>query len=285
MAKSSKTNPFVSYVVDESKLVTTEDGRVPLIHWPVTPNFGDLLSPWLITKMTGLETMQNKGQDVTYIAIGSVLNRVKDKTIVWGSGAFGVEREGDLNPNATYLAVRGPLSRSILLSCKIPCPRVYGDPALLIPYFHEAPAEKRHKTGIVVRWSDNQWKKLNVADDITIIDLNSEDVEGTLDSILQCEKIVTSSLHGLVIADAYGIPSAWLASKTPKGREFKYYDYFLSVNKIRDSQDLAVAKVGFIDEAFVEENLTFDDRPIQFDAHTLLEVCPFLSRIDNPSGA
>jgi pyruvyltransferase len=270
-------NPLSEYLVDEGRLLLTEDGEVPLIHWPVAPNFGDLLSPWLISKITGRETFQNRGEGETYIAIGSVIKRVGDQTSVWGTGSFGDERKKQLNTQAKYYAVRGPLTRVKLSYAGIQCPRVYGDPALLAPYFYTNNQQKRFKTGFVIRWSDKFWKNLEVGDDTTVIDLKTDDIEGTLDRILQCEKIVTSSLHGLIIADAYGIPSAWVESSTPRGGEFKYYDYFLSVDKVRHAQIMPKGGLKLTEE-WIASALEFDGRPITFDPYALLDACPFLNR-------
>lgn len=272
-------NPLADFRVDESRLMLTEDGRVPLIHWPVAPNFGDLLSPWLISKLTGRETFQNRGEVDTYIAIGSVIKRVRDRTSVWGTGSFGDERKKQLNPNAKYHAVRGPLTRVKLSYARIDCPRVYGDPALLVPYLYKNTQKKKYKTGFVIRWSDKFWKNLDVEQDVAVIDLKTSDIEGTLDMMLQCEKIVTSSLHGLVIADAYGIPNAWVESSTPRGGEFKYYDYFLSVDKVRHVQPMP-KDISTLSEQWIVDNLDFDARPIKYDPYPLLDACPFLSRKD-----
>jgi hypothetical protein len=40
-----------------------------------------------------------------------------------------------------------------------------------------------------------------------------------------CRRIVTGSLHGLVIADAYGLISAWVLHRTAYGGMFKFFDY------------------------------------------------------------
>jgi len=105
--------------------------------------------------------------------------------------------------------------------------------------------------------------------------MSTNEIEETLTGILSCEKILSSSLHGIILADAYGISSAWLRSSTPKGLEFKFYDYFLSVNKVQKPQsfDFSHKKVFFKD---LENQLNFDNRKIEFDMDKLLDVCPFI---------
>lgn len=277
LSKILNENPFDIFEVDPTHLITTEDGKVPLIHWPVAPNFGDLLSPWLIQKMTGLDTFQNRGEIDSYIVIGSVLKRVKDKTIVWGSGSFGTEQKKNISKSAKYCAVRGPLTRSLVRNVKGRCPKVYGDPALLAPCFYSEIPQKTHQIGLVVRWSDVAWKDLRLDDSVKIIDLKTDDIEGTLHQMLSCERIVTSSLHGLIIADAYDIPNVWISSRRPKGGEFKYYDYFLSVDKVCHAQTFQPEEAELLNANYFNR-FDFDARDINFDAIKLLDACPFLRR-------
>ncbi len=267
-------NPFLGYEVDHDNLLLV-DGKIPLIHWPNTPNFGDDLSPWLFQKITGLQTLQNDGKIASYISVGSIINLARDKTIAWGTGSFGPEPPRQINRKTKYLAVRGPLTRARVLDRGKECPRVYGDPALLTPYFYQPNKPKTHEIGLVLRWSDRDWLKQSVGKGVKLIDLGTSDVEGVLDDILSCKKIITSSLHGLIIADAYGIPNAWLHSDTPKGGEFKFYDYFLSVNKVRHTTEVDLSKLD-LDVATLDATFSFDDRAIDFDPKALVHACPLI---------
>ena len=284
------------YNVDQDALIRDSAGRVPLIYWPNTPNFGDLLSPWLFEKLTNCDVAQVKTSPVSnrwrtrywqritergpitqpnYVSIGSIMSRVRNKSVVWGTGAFGTEQSKQINRHARYHAVRGPLSRQLLLNRGLDVPEVYGDPALLAPLFFDAPETKTHEIGLVLRWSEFDWLKAPVGEGVTIIDLGSPDVEKTLTQILSCKMIITSSLHGLIIADTFGIPNAFLASTTPKGGIFKYLDYFASVDKFRKATAFDVGREQ-LDLDTLQKNFVFDDRPIDFDPDTLLRACPFL---------
>lgn len=274
----STLNPLAKFELDPDRLLLTENGEVPLLHWPVAPNFGDDLSPWLFGKLTQRPIFQNDGSIPSYISIGSILGYVTDKCIVWGTGSFGPEPPRAVNKRATYTAVRGPLTRSRVLDRGAACPRVYGDPALLTPFFYTPPnVEKRHEIGLVLRWSEGKWSNRKAPEGVKIIDLGTSDVESVLQQILSCKRIITSSLHGLIIADAYGIPSAWLSSRSPKGHEFKFYDYFLSVEKVRHATEYDMVAAQ-IDVATLDAVFDYDDRKIQFDYDALLDACPFLRR-------
>jgi len=269
-------NTMNAYEVDHDNLIL-EDGKIPLIHWPQTPNFGDDLSPWLFSKITGYETVQSNGDAPCYVAIGSIINRVKNDSVAWGTGSFGPEPPRQINHKAKYTAVRGPLTRARILDKGGKCPQVYGDPALLTPLFYKPKVTKTHEIGLVLRWSDKEWLSETVGDDVKLIDLGTSDVESVLDDMLACKRIITSSLHGLVIADAYGIPNAWLYSDSPKGREFKFYDYFLSVNKVRHSVTVDLTTLD-LDVETLDATFDYDKRKIDFDYKALLDACPLIKR-------
>jgi pyruvyltransferase len=277
-----------AYAVSESLVLS--NGKVPLTWWCVMPNFGDLLAPYLIKKLTTkpvtlVDRKPGRSRDLrllfgeqpfSYLSIGSIISRANSNSIVWGSGAFGTERKSDLNKHATYRAVRGPLTRNLLKIQGIECPEVYGDPALLIPTVFPGNGEKKYKVGIILRWSENDWHSIEAGEGVKKINLGTDDVENTLKDIIACERIVSSSLHGLILADAYGIPSAWLDSTTPKGLAFKFYDYFLSVKKIQKPQQFNF-NVKRIEIQDLESQLEFNGELIDFDMTPLLQACPFIS--------
>ncbi len=253
------------------------DGRVPVRWWIKADNFGDLLSPWLISKMTGREVTFFDHSRPHYLAVGSVLNRANSCSTVWGAGSFGTEDASRFAPDARYAAVRGPLSRARLVTAGIECPEVYGDPALLAPAYFAPHVSKRYEYGIVTRWSERRWHEAEIGPGVRLIHLETTDVEGVIEAMLSCRRIVTGSLHGLIVADAYGLPSAWVLHRTAYGGMFKFFDYFATVNKLRTAQrfnpslPVTAARLG--------DELMFDARPITFDYRALLDACPFLRRV------
>jgi pyruvyltransferase len=232
------------------------DGRVPLIWWT----------------------------DPSYVSVGSVFSRARRESTVWGSGSFGSERRSLFKASATYRAVRGPLTRSRLLDVGIDCPRVYGDPALLVPMYFWPEVEKTHEVGIVIRHSEHLWRDVAPDGPVKIIDFGSEDIDAVTRDILSCRKIISSSLHGLIIADAYGIANAWLGAdggqvggSRPNGGEFKYLDYFASVNKMRRPHYIDLRGEAWSPERLAER-FEYDERPIDFDYAALMDACPFVVR-------
>jgi pyruvyltransferase len=168
-----------------------------------------------------------------YFAIGSILQKANSKTIVWGSGLISDELMPYRKPKE-ILAVRGPLTKKALEFAGIKCPSIYGDPALLLPNYFYPKIEKRYKIGIVPHYVDLGHKVLNreVPNDVLIIEPTTTDIDKFVGMILSCDKIISSSLHGLIISDAYGIPSVQVKfSDQIFGDGFKYEDYFMSVSR------------------------------------------------------
>jgi|GEM_PF-300722 pyruvyltransferase len=260
------------------------DGNVPLNYFTYRPNFGDLLSPWLIEQMTGRPAVVANRKKPHYVVIGSIISQSTDQSIIWGTGSYGTEGEEEVAKKARYTAVRGPLTRAKLSAARgfgIAVPEVYGDPALLLPLYYRPEVPVTHKYGMVVRWSERKWANSTYGPGVKLIDFSRSDVEAVVRELLSCRKIITSSLHGLVVADAYGIPNAWLASSSPRGGVFKYYDYFASVNKFRRPHKFDPSDQPVTVER-LRKSFTFSGEPIEFDHRALLDAAPFLRRKTHP---
>lgn len=67
------------------------------------------------------------------------------------------------------------------------------------------------------------------AKEYKIIDLTTNDVEGIITEICSCKKILSTSLHGIIVAQAYNIPALWIKKNDIGTDGFKFYDYFSSV--------------------------------------------------------
>ncbi|SKC35839.1 polysaccharide pyruvyl transferase family protein [Krasilnikoviella flava] len=256
------------------------EGKVPLNYFTYRPNFGDLLSPWLVRKMTGKKVVVADRTKPHYMVIGSIISQATAGTVVWGSGTYGTEGRDEVSPDAQYTAVRGPLTRAKLGASKgfgIEVPEVYGDPALLLPLYYLPKVPITHEYGVVVRWSERRWARATFGPGVKLIDFARTDVEAVVRELLSCKRVVTSSLHGLIVADAYGIPNAWLASASPRGGVYKFYDYFASVEKFRNPQSFDLSG-GPVTRERLRDGLSFSGDPIEYDYRPLLDASPFLRR-------
>lgn len=234
-------------------------------------NFGDMLNPLLFEYITGTkyEHVKDTTSGECVLMIGSILNWAKSGNIVWGTGI--VNGKGDISRDIDVRAVRGPLSRKYLLDKGVKCPEIYGDPAILLPDHFLPKVKKQYKLGIVPHVIDASHVSTNCSD-ILKIDL-SKDPKDVIKNMLKCENIISSSLHGLIVADAYGIPSTWCEfSDKVIGNGFKFLDYYQSIG-VNDPERLNFRKHKQFSNLDCLKYVEKYDMII--DKQQLMDVCPF----------
>ena len=202
-------------------------------------NFGDCLVPYLLEKTTPEPfrwVVPNKNRTLRilnkrkhYIIIGSILRRATEHSIIWGAG---IMFQNSNVPKAKFLLVRGPLTRKRLLELGYKVPEKFGDPALLISLFNRPRVHKKFKIGIVPHFLDYQEvsEKFHGFEDIRIINLLTNDPQEVIDEINDCEKILSSSLHGIIVGHALNIPTLWIKISGKLLDDVKFHDYFASLN-------------------------------------------------------
>lgn len=52
-----------------------------------------------------------------------------------------------------------------------------------------------------------------------------------IDQITQCELVISSSLHGIILAESYGIPAVLFLPPALDNTLFKYQDYYYSTGR------------------------------------------------------
>ena len=175
------------------------------------------------------------------------------------------------------LAVRGPLTRNFLLKNGVDCPPIYGDPALLLPLFYKPYIVKKYKLGVVPHISDQDncflQSLMKEHPDVLVVDMkNYTHWQDVVNQICSCDFIISSSLHGLIISDAYAIPNVWVEfSNKIIGNRFKFRDYFASVGRT-DTLPYEIKKAIELEEI---RKKILSWKPIQFDLNTLWDACPF----------
>ena len=213
----------------------------------------------------------------TYSCIGSILGECYGKNLeVWGSG-FRSERSRLHVTPAKIHSVRGPLTRQALLQQGFDCPEVYGDPALLVSKYYRPQPGKKYRYGIIPHYVDEKnplVKALLSREDVRLISMSDyrhwHDIP---DAVCSCERIVSSSLHGLIVADSYGIPNAWVHfSNNIAGGAFKYQDYFASVGR-KVPEPVKIDTREDLDALLQNPSLFSIAEHIDYEA--ILDACPF----------
>ena len=187
-----------------------KEHSIKLYWWNNKNNFGDLLNIELFHYLNNnnFEWVPHNYNKEYYMCIGSILHKAQENTIVWGSG-FMTENSYPIKKPKNILAVRGPKTRDRFIKLGINCPNIFGDPALLMPLFYQPIMSKKYNLGIIPHFVDSNNEILDKisSKDIAIINVNVNNPKSVINKILQCKKIISSALHGIIISDAYKIPN------------------------------------------------------------------------------
>lgn len=246
-------------------------------------NWGDAVGPILAEIISGERVNSVNGSMKTngYAFVGSILNWVNGDNIeVCG---VGFSKDGlKINCGIKKIhSTRGPLTKRRLDELGIPSPEIYGDPVLLYPKYYSPNIEKKYKLGVIPHYVDKNNPVLNKfkgRDDVKIINIMRSDKDmknhSFINEVLECENIISSSLHGIILADAYNIPTGWVElSDNVIGEGFKFRDYFLSVKKT----DLT--PLQFNNNTTYENLLNkINNEKIDIDLDLLLRSIPFYNK-------
>lgn len=186
-----------------------------LYWWGRIRNLGDEFTARLL-RSRGVEVEWAAPMEAEFVGVGSVLESFDGASAtIWGTGRFGSSSPPTDLSRARVLALRGTSTRALTTSA----PPALGDPGLLAPALE--PRWDGGYTAIVPHWQDQERLRA-LYTDATFVDVMG-DPETALRTIAGADAIVSSSLHGLVFADAYGIPRMWDRFRTLG--TFKFTDY------------------------------------------------------------
>lgn len=233
-------------------------------YGPRINNFGDLLGPLIVNEVRRQLSLGDPVEHScrTLYSVGSVLHFASDNDYIWGTGRNGkIADEAHKFSNLRVSAVRGPKTAQFLADRGVVVPPVYGDPGLLVPHlFPETLNWTENKTSAVsIVPNLNEWSayqgRTNVINPV-------DNVWEVIRSIAGSEMVVGSSLHGIVIAEALGVPARLVVPKSEP--LFKYQDYFEGTGR----HDIEFA-------ASVEEALAMGGAPaLQWQPNELLQAFP-----------
>ncbi|WP_408886290.1 polysaccharide pyruvyl transferase family protein [Lactococcus lactis] len=259
--------------------------NIKLYYWKTPdgePNFGDELGIEIINKLFPyLDIVYEPDiKKADLLSVGSLLHILLDlefgakhkKINVWGSGTiyplqaevgsiktkFPIHSFSEMNiSNIKFHAVRGQLTKNDLKLSKVHL----GDPGLLANLVYEASKVKKYKLGVIPHFEDANnplIKKFSKTNNVKIIDVLRAPQEVIAD-LTSCELIFSSSLHGLIVADSFGIPNIHMElSDKLVGGNFKFEDYYSSVDK-----EHKTAVLNTIMEERYWEKLITDYQPVK----------------------
>jgi pyruvyltransferase len=231
-------------------------------------NFGDELSKiitFYLTDHSKYKIVYNFQGDVNHdlICIGSYIHMAKNSYVIFGAGVrTDPPVEGKhLHAYETLdvICVRGPTTQKFLAQKGINSCSTFLDPAQLLPLVYQ-PIKLAYLSsiiGILPHKSQYLMYVDTYINDEKYIVINPTDHWTTVvDQISSCKCIISSSLHGLIVADAYKIPNVWLQQYPLVEGVLKFHDYFNTAN-ITYTKVQCVSKVSSIiadDNLFMQSN-------------------------------
>ena len=254
------------------------NGFMLVSYWDEKPNFGDLIGPYLVSKITDKPVLNICDQKHSgLMTVGSILQSIdRQNMAVWGSGFIKKPTEEVINNIKKYkpdiLSVRGKKTANCLIEGGINLPEniVYGDPALILPLFYQPLIKSSEKIGLCPHFIHKPkfLKVIAQNDNLKIIDVQ-KDMENVVNEISSSSVCISTSLHGLIIAQAYGIPWVWLeiSDENLLGDDFKFKDFFSTLReeqvthtrvKLEDIKELdyaSIAKTATLPEKLYDEDL------------------------------
>jgi predicted GH43/DUF377 family glycosyl hydrolase len=239
-----------------------------------TGNFGDIASRDVVERVVGSATRPSSADSPRLLAIGSIAHVARNGDVLWGCGFKGTRRALDLDvTDVDVRAVRGPLSAEILRSQGIDMGRLTHvfDPGCLVArlYAREIAAydvaqnDHRGRIRIVPHYRDDIFYRRKYPQHMRSFLSVDETPQGMIEKMLGAEAVFSSSLHGIVFAEALGIPAYFI---TPFGGEdvFKYYDYYYGTGRY------AVRSFDTLEEAMARPALPLPE----FDVDAYLATFP-----------
>ena len=193
------------------------------------------------------------------LLVGSILACADTMSYVCGAGFISSRSRLQFAPK-DIKCVRGPLSASLLGRQGIHFAYPYGDPGILAPRIFPKNESAENDIGVIPHYIDmnTRWVESCRDQGLAIIDVLSP-LDEFFKSLQRCKVILSSSLHGLIFAHAYGIPALWIElSDNVIGNGFKFFDYYLSMGVHReavvrfrvldDTDPIEIAKLATVGE-------------------------------------
>ncbi|WP_029253128.1 polysaccharide pyruvyl transferase family protein [Paraoerskovia marina] len=215
------------------------DTRQPIeLYWwrwkyPNRLNFGDEISSPIIERLTGRRVRWTSAETCDIVAAGSVIQQITklkraQLPVFWGSGLISPPKDSSRPVSLPAVAVRGQLTRSRVRTTASE-DLVLGDPGILANLLLRRAPRKRFTVGVLPHYQDANDPFLQ-----TLLALGPRvrrievtwTPEEVVNEIASCDVLLSSSLHGLIVADSLGVPSLHLKfSEKLLGGEYKFRDY------------------------------------------------------------
>ena len=224
---------------------------LPVYWWDDTANFGDMITEQILLWMgaPAVINVRNSLRDIgpALAGSGSLLQSLRYRSVVvWGCGFIqDVSERPPARRPVEVLALRGPRSKAVADRLGWVTPDVFGDPGVLLPLIYPAPA-KRYEIGVVPHFGHaSYFSGVETDERVRVIDVR-QSVCAVAAEIAACNIVLSSSLHGLIVAHAYGIPWLWLRMEPElRGEDFKFGDFMEGMRIQAKSRQVKDGRAGY----------------------------------------
>lgn len=216
--------------------------QVNLEWWDESANLGDALAPVLYSYMLHRKKIsknQKTKRTIHLMTVGSLIGMGNFDAVIWGSGIHTEDMIRNVIDRRKYVrydirAVRGPVTAAVLRGAGYACPEIYGDPAVLMPLLYQPEnIEKRYPVSVIRHYTDTAGRTSGkMTEELHEIDICTKEYRGVIDEIKASELVISSSLHGIILAESYGVPALFLNEKHGRDKELmKYLDWYYSTGR------------------------------------------------------
>lgn len=203
-------------------------------------NFGDELSPLIVESVSGRKVQWASPRAAEIVSVGSVLElagRYPSSAAVWGTGLRAAPEPATairfVENLGNVLAVRGPRTRSAL---RLGDDVALGDPGLLAERLVKRQAP-RHERKVFVphftTWNSREGLRLLGKASGRGFEIVPPSLPpmAVMAAIADASFVMSSSLHGVIVAHSLGVPTRLLEVGGRPGNEpdWKFMDYFASL--------------------------------------------------------
>ena len=269
------------------------------VYYAKAPNMGDRLNKMVIEELFGYKVKQHTFLTGELSGIGSGLGQFTlrgNKIIalaekvsgflfpnvtIWGTGFICYKKKDTkfYRKNIKFAAVRGELSKKRvekILGRQLTIPT--GDAGILANYLlQNEKIQKKYEVGIIAHFREQDEvvfeQLIKHYDNSVFIDL-CQDPLSVIRQIAECKVIISSSLHGLIVADSFHIPNIHIVvSNKLMGDGFKFDDYYSAYGLKHEF--LKMGSDNFPDLDWIKQHYALTPEMVEKKKGELIKAFPF----------
>ena len=245
------------------------------LYYADIPNMGDRLNKLIVEELFHCKVVRHTYLTGEVSGIGSGLGqftlhgnavmRVCEKIMgylfpnvsIWGSGFYYYSKvdEPFYRKNIRFCAVRGELSRKRVIKLLGHNEDILtADAGILAPCLIKEPIIKKYDIGIIPHMNEMRYEKdyfVRLAGEYpnSILINVEDDCMTVIKQISQCKAVLSSSLHGLIVADGFHIPNRHIYVTDRLGGDgFKFDDYYSAYGMEHEFTNLNTQKIPSLEE-------------------------------------